>query len=229
MSEENTGATTPETPEQTTQAPSLLTALVGETQKYKTAEDLAKAYSHAEEFINKLKDENASLREQANKAKSLDEVLAKISERPSEPVDQPAISQESIAEIVQKQISGLEAAKTRQSNLEKADKAMKEKFGEKAVEVFNQTASTPELREVFTKLASVDPDKFVSMFGAPATGGNSVDVSTVNTTSALNATPRVSEWSKDWVTNVRRTDPRRYWSSDFQWQLAQNTSKYFKA
>jgi hypothetical protein len=138
---------------------------------------------------------------------------------------------------VQQQISGIETAKTRQTNLEKADKAMKEKFGEKAAEVFAQAAATPELREVYTKLAAVDPDKFVSLFsvqqGAAPQGNTTVDTSNVNTAGALNSNPRVEQWSKEWITNVRKTDPKKYWSSEFQYAMSQNIAKrpdlYFKS
>jgi adenosine deaminase len=63
------------TPEQ---QPSLLTALVGETQKYKTPEELAKAYANADQFIEQLKEENRQLREKATAAKTIDEVLERI-------------------------------------------------------------------------------------------------------------------------------------------------------
>lgn len=223
------------------QAPSLVTALVGETQKYKSVEELAKGYANAEEFINRLKEENAELRKQTAQAKSLDDVLAKLSERNNTQEDNPAkepqgISVDAIAQIVQQQITGIETAKTRQTNLEKADKAMKEKFGEKAAEVFAQAAATPELREVYTKLAAVDPDKFVSLFSgqqvAAPQGSTTVDTSNVNTMGTLNNNPRVEQWSKEWITNVRKTDPKRYWSSEFQYAMSQNVMKrpdlYFK-
>lgn len=226
------GVTTPVTqPLATTEAPSLLTALVGETQKYKTPEELAKGYANAEEFINTLKSENASLRTQVQQAKSFDDVLAKLGERQSIPDDTQVeqVSTESIAQIVQQQITGMEAAKTSKANLLKADKAMKERFGEKAGEVFAQVAATPELKEVYTKLAAVDPDKFVALFAPQQDfAGNQVDVSTVNTAGAFQASPRVEEWSKAWVTKVRQDNPKKYWSSGFQAELAQNATKYFR-
>jgi hypothetical protein len=225
------GATTPNQPPATTEAPSLLTALVGETQKYKTPEELAKGYANAEEFINTLKSENAALRTQVQQAKSFDDVLAKLGERNSvsEDTQVEPVSAESIAQIVQQQITGMEAAKSREANLLKADKAMKEKFGEKAGEVFAQVAATPELKEVYTKLAAVDPDKFVALFAPQQSfSGNQVDVSTVNTAGAFQASPRVEEWSKAWVTKVRQENPKKYWSSGFQAELAQNATKYFR-
>ena len=44
------------TPAATTEG-QLFTALVGETQKYKTPEELAKAYTNADQFIEQLKEE----------------------------------------------------------------------------------------------------------------------------------------------------------------------------
>lgn len=239
------GSTTPaQQPSKTEdQAPSLVTALVGETQKYKSVEELAKGYTNAEEFINRLKEENAELRKQTAQAKSLDDVLAKLSERNARQEDNlgegvPAgLSADAIAQIVQQQITGIESAKARQSNLDKADKAMKEKFGEKAAEVFAQAAATPELRDVYTKLAAADPDKFVSLFssqqGSAPQGNTSVETSNVNTAGAFNANPRVEQWSKEWITNVRKSDPKKYWSTEFQYAMSQNITKrpdlYFKS
>ena len=61
---------TPTTPEATTDG-QLFPALVGDGQKYKTPEELAKAYSNADQFIEQLKDENRKLREQAVSARQL--------------------------------------------------------------------------------------------------------------------------------------------------------------
>jgi len=65
----------------------LFTALVGEGQKYKTPEELAKAYTNADQFIETLKEENRKLREQAASAKTIDEVLERMSKQNVAPED----------------------------------------------------------------------------------------------------------------------------------------------
>ena len=63
----------------------LFTALVGETQKYKTPEELAKAYTNADQFIETLKEENRKLREQTMAAKTIDDVLERMSKQSNAP------------------------------------------------------------------------------------------------------------------------------------------------
>lgn len=209
---------------------SLLTALVGEKQKYKSVDDLAKAYTHADEFIQQLKAENARLREEAQKAKTLDEALARLQqpapvERDDTPA-QPMLSTESIAEIVKQQLTGLESQRTRETNLNKADKLMKEKFGDKALEVFREAATSEAHKKVLTELAAVDPDKFVALFvGKPEQQASPVDSGSVNPTAAAASSGSRKEWTKAWVSDIRKNDPQRYWSSEFQYKLQQEVSK----
>lgn len=217
------------TPPVTEQVPNPFNALVGDAGKYKTPEELAKAYLHADQFIEQLKNENAELRKQAQAAKSIDEVLEQLKHKPQEEgATHQAITADDIASIVQQQITGLETAKTRQANISKADQAMKAKFGDKAVEVYQSKANTPQLQKIYKELAEVDPDQFVALFGAvqDVTPKGTLDSSTVNSASAASA-PRVKEWSKDWVAHVRKTDPARYKSQQFQQDMIANASKYF--
>lgn len=221
----------------TTDAASLLNALVGEKQKYKSVEELAKAYANADEFIQRLKEENEALRKQAEKVKSVDDILNQLTQIPPKKADTPSqdattISAEAVAEIVKNTLTGYETQKTREANLLKADKLMKEKFGEKALEVFRNSAQTPEKKKALTELAAVDPDQFVQIFIQPASGSTTVDQSKVNSAAMANAPSHNSEWSKDWVAEVRKKDPGRYWSAEFQYQLqnkvSQNPRLYFK-
>lgn len=230
MSESLFGADqAPQTPAPTEQqAPSPFTALVGETGKYKTPDELAKAYIHADTFIEQLKAENAQLRAKAQESKTLDEVLERLQKPQVIQEDTtPALTEEAIAAIVQQQITGLETAKTRQANLQAADKAMKEKFGEKAAEVFKAKASTPELVAIYQKLAETAPEQFVALFGATPDNSQKgvVDVPSVNSAGASGT--RVKEWSKDWVAKVRKENPSLYKSPQFQTDLMKNADKYF--
>ena len=66
------------TPESTQTDPSTsyLEQLVGEGKKYSNPEELAKAYFNADGFINHLKNETGSLREELEKRMTLEELLA---------------------------------------------------------------------------------------------------------------------------------------------------------
>jgi hypothetical protein len=106
----------------------------------------------------------------------------------------------------------------------KADAKMKEVFGEKAGAKFAEVANTPELQKIYTELASVDPDKFISLFVGDVPKNTGVGSgSTVNTTvtySSVNPAGRVQQFgTKEYFDNVRRTDPKAYYSTDFQLKM----------
>lgn len=231
------GTTTQTTPATSTnEGQSLLTALVGEKQKYKSTEELAKAYTNADEFINTLKAENARLREEANKAKTLDEVLDQLNKKTAQPGNPPAakdgFNAEEFVDLVKKTVTAQEAEKTRNGNLLMADKLMKEKFGEKALEVYTQKADSPEKRKAMQELAAADPTAFVALFATTGGGTTTPSTGSVNTLATDGAPSRASEWSQEWLKEVRTKDPAKYWSAEFQYQLqhkvVQTPKLYFK-
>lgn len=207
----------------------MLEALVGEKQKYKSAEELAKAYANADEFINTLKEENRRLKEQTAQAKTLDDVLERINKtKEKQPEDTPApvLSEDRIAALVEQTLTGRETARTREANLLKADKLMKEQFGEKAVDVFKSKAATPELARVYMDLASQDPSQFVALFASATPQSASVDVGSVSTAVVASPGNRASiEGTKEWASTVRKENPGLYWSGEFQYKMQQMVTK----
>lgn len=211
---------------------SLFTALVGETQKYKTPDDLAKAYSNADQFIETLKEENRKLREQVASAKTIDEVLERMSKQDEAPEDDRPYGQnitpDAVQALVEKTLEGRKVQDLKNSNLLKADALMKEKFGDKAEQVFKQKASTPEKMRIMMDLAATDPTEFVSLFaGVSQVQANNVDMGSVNTTSVTSNGSDRSKMvgTKEWASKIRKEDPSTYWSQDFQYKLQQTVSK----
>lgn len=210
---------------------SLFTALVGETQKYKTPDDLAKAYNNADQFIETLKEENRKLREQAASAKTIDEVLERMSKQSGAPeADNPPVqglTPDVVQQLVEKTLEGRKQQESKNGNLLKADALMKEKFGEKAEQVFKQKASTPEKAKILMELAATDPTEFVSLFNGVQLPANNFDTGSVNTTSVASSggdRTRI-EGTKEWAAKVRKDDPNTYWSQEFQYKLQQTVSK----
>lgn len=212
----------------------LLAALVGEKQKYKTVEDLAKAYDHASSFIEQLKAENRELRDKATAAATIDDVLSRINEPKTEVEErQPTLSEKDISAMVESAITGFETKKVTEANLRKADSLMKEMFGDKAGEVFQKAASTPEKMAAYQQLASVDPEQFVALFKSEIKTNPSMDSGSLSTTAAPAAgTNRANvEGTKEWAQKVRKDNPAKYWSNEFQYELQErvrkNPSLYF--
>ncbi len=210
----------------------LFTALVGEGQKYKTPEELAKAYTNADQFIETLKEENRKLREQAASAKTIDEVLERMSKQNVAPEDDnppvAGITPDVVQQLVEKTLEGREVAKVQTDNLLKADALMKEKFGEKATEMFRQRASSPAKAKILMDLAANDPFEFVNLFGSQVSlPTNNMDTGSMNTTSVASTSGDRSKvvGTKEWATKVRKEDPSTYWSQDFQYKLQQTVSQ----
>jgi hypothetical protein len=221
---------------------SPVAVLVGEGRKYKDVDGLAKAYIEADSFINQLKTELAELREKAASAKTIDDVMERLkAEQQAGASDKDdktgtsGLTPTDVRQIVSDAIRGNETVKQKQANLAKADAEMRKLFGDKAEEMFKQEASTPEMREALTQLASVSPDKFVALFSGQQRQGNATDTKTnVNTAamgSANNSGRATDPACKEYYDNLRKTKPKEYLSSSVQLQMARaaeaDPSKFF--
>lgn len=221
-----------------------LAILVGDGRKYRNVEDLARAYMSADEFIERMKGENATLRDELAKAKTIDDVLQRLKAEPSgSPADkgdktqQPSagVSAQDVARIVREQLTGAETERTRQANLVKADAAMRTLFGEKAKDTFDKAADTPEKRKALMELASVAPDQFVALFKPAGSQGSQVDSASAVNTAALTggvASGRDADEScKEFYDALRRKEPHKYYSHDVQIKMARaaeaNPNKFF--
>lgn len=214
--------------------------LVGEGRKYQTVEQLAKAYMQADEFIETLKGENSQLREEVQKGATLDDVMKRLEAKPSGGTDQSAkttqsgLSAEQVVSIVRAQLTGLETERTQQANLVKADAELKKLFGEKAKEMFEREAPTPELKKALMSLASVSPEKFVALFvpkGQQQTTDNSTSVNTAALQGAAASGREADPTCKEFYDNLRRKEPRKYYSQAVQIQMNKaavaNPNKFF--
>lgn len=226
-------------PDQAPQDP--LALLVGEGKKYKTPEDLAKAMLHADEFMETLKAENFKYKEQLQSAATIDDVLKRIENSNATGTDksgQPtpvALTASDVSKIVQEQVRAVELEKSRQANQMKAEKALKELFGDKAQEVLNAQAPTEEQKQVLKNLAQVDPDKFIAIF-KPAQPGASqgVGAPAYNPSAVVTRADRENDPEcKEYWDKLRR-DPKttsKYWSQDSQTKKHQaairNPAKFF--
>lgn len=223
-----------------------ISLLVGEGRKYKTIEELAKAYLNADSFIEQLKAENQELRTKTVEAKTIDEVLERLTANQSSAASATAsdqapstngLSATDVAKIVQQTVTGLETAKIKEGNIKKADAKMREAFGDKAAEVYKSVAKTPELHTAYMQLAEADPEQFVALFTKQSTTsqGSQVDSgSNVNTTMTYTSGNNVREntqGTKEYYAKIRKEDPKRYYSQSIQLEMNKSAvsdpKKYF--
>jgi hypothetical protein len=218
---------------------SFVEVLVGEGKKYKSVEALAKAYMEVDDFAETLKSENAGLRQKQLEAKTIDDVLKRMETKEVPPADKPgdrkAPTADEIANIVKNTVTGMESAKIQKDNLLKADAEMKRLFGDKAQEVFDSEANTPELKKALQALASVDPVKFVALF----TKGSAPAASTIAASGSVNTAgfgvnntqSETDPTTKAYYDAIRKKNKNLYYSSDFQLQMHEaaqaNPDKFF--
>ncbi len=225
----------------------LFSALVGEGKKYATVEELAKGYYNADNFMETLKDENRTLREQVAKVAELDAVLEQLKAKQSstntttgEEEPRTGVSAEEVAKLVKQTLVEEREQGKLQGNLKLADEKLKQVFGDKAKEVFASHTSDPVMKQTLTLLAQQDPDKFVTYF-VNATGGKqqTTNTSTVDGGSTVNTTNLSSVYSnregdpetKEYYNALRQKNPSLYYSQEIQTQMnraaIKNQAKFF--
>ena len=215
-----------------------LATLVGEGRKYKTVEDLAKGYLNADEHIEVLKNDNAALKTDVAKGKTINEVLERIEQGRKQTGDttsvaQKAISAEDIERLVDARLTGRETARTRDANISKAEAALVAKFGEKAKTVYAQKADSPEKRKALNNLAAVDPESFTALFSTTTIVGNPADSSTKagDTLNVVSQSGRAADADcKEFYDVMRKKEPNKYYSQAIQLEmhkkLATDPSKF---
>lgn len=109
-------------------------------QKYKTVEDAIKALGHSQAFIEQLKQEAATARAEAERAKAeaskiaemekaVQELLQGSKQPPAQATPPNVIDEASIANIVQKTLTETQQKTVREQNLSQVVKKLQEKFG----------------------------------------------------------------------------------------------------
>lgn len=154
----------------------LVAELVGEGKKFKTVEDLAQGKLQSDIHIKRLEEEARVMNEKLASAKSVEDILEAVKANTAVGNNLPnkkdeisesapaSLSADQIAKIVAEQVTGLETARTKAQNKQKANDLLVGMFGDKAAEIFNSEASTPEMRATLTQLAEVSPEKFAQYF-----------------------------------------------------------------
>lgn len=183
-------------PEDTSSAnpsiPDSVAEYVGEGKKYSDVSKALESIAPAQTHIAGLEAENAKkdaliveMQEALVKSKTLDDVLDSIqgSQAPVEIPSTPVIDKTLIDNAVDKAISAKEKIKTEASNMLGVINSMKEKFGDKAEEIFKKVASENDFSiDEFNTLSARKPKTVLKLVGLE----NALQPLTVRSTGSVN-------------------------------------------
>lgn len=215
---------------------SVLDQLVGEGKKYKTPEELARARIEADQFIERLKEENAKMREDLGTYQTKAEEYERILKDRQEPSgEQPPetsgdqVKPEEIAALVDETIKERERKQSKEQNLQTAQEELVSQFDGDLGEArkFLQKRAT-ELNvsvEYLKEQATESPTVFKELVGKkpeskPATPSAA---SLPSGNPPASGEPREGTWA--YYENLRKTDPKKYWSPAVQNRMHQDAKE----
>lgn len=213
---------------------------VGEGKKFKSAEDLAKAKAESDAFIEKLKSETAGLRQELNTRLKLEEAIDRLSSQapssehepkaPEQDQGQPAIKPEDIVKAVKDSLTADEKKAQRAKNTSFVEEKLQEAFGPTFRRTIKEQAQRLGIGEEFARnLAAEQPNAFLKLFDVKAQPeGNStaqnIPHSNVNS-EALGFKPDAGIKRKSFYDNLKKKDPKSYWSVRVQNDMHKEAQK----
>lgn len=192
--------------------------------KTKPVEELAKGKAHADQFIEFLKEQNAQLKEELDKAVPAEKVLEEIKTKQSEVSEEntnSGLNPEDIDSLLEQKLEHREAQKSAEANILAVDAKVREVYGDKAQDFID--AKARELgfsKEDLGAMAAKSPQAFFNLVGmnAQSKGTASVVESTVNT-ETMSQTTGVREGTKAWYDQIRKQDKKKFYSPEVQQKL----------
>lgn len=132
-------------PPQAPVLPDHLKELIGEGKKYASVEKALEALPHAQSHIQKIEDENRKYREELQNAKAAEEAYKKLMEDLDKPpVHTPPVvaglDEASVATLLDRKLAERENQQRQAENVKRVLDGMKEKYGDKAQEVYEAKA-----------------------------------------------------------------------------------------
>lgn len=218
-------------------AASPLETLVGEGKKYATVEDLAKAYVHADAFIKSTTRELQEVKEELNVRLDTEQVLARARQNQSNVEPQPSpqtpvkeattpLSDEDLAARIREVTQAERLRETAAQNVTTVATKLIEQFGDEAKAnefVRNKAAELGVGVEFLQDVAARSPKAFFSSIGLenapPKTPPTSPTRGDVNTEAFRNNGTQVKQGTYAYYENLRKSDPKTYFSRDVQLQM----------
>lgn len=214
MAEELFTETTSEVDSTDAQATADALFVVGE-RKY-DVDAARKKIENADQHIKTIEQENADLRTELEKAKTMDEVLAAIKPNQNDAQETSSISTEDLASIVDERLTRLDKVKEATSNRKEVGRMMADKFGEKAKDEMVRVGETMGLGpETLQSIAEKSPKAFMHLFAnAPTTSAATNTTSNINIEALASSEPKQRTYA--WYQKMHKENPKLYNSAKVQ-------------
>lgn len=187
-------------PTQSTLPPEVL-ALVGDGKKYATVADLAKGYTNADAFIEKLKADNAALKAQAEKAIATEDILEEIRKqgltkqeevKPTTPAaTEPQVTPVDIDKRVEQVLAKREMLNRQEQNRSTVISAFEQTYGKEGEAFYLKVAEENQMTVgQLNQLAVTSPEVVLKLAGIKKTASTPAKpTGTVNTSGDLGVKP----------------------------------------
>tara|TARA_R110000772_G_scaffold64511_3_gene144281 strand:- start:3238 stop:3978 length:741 start_codon:yes stop_codon:yes gene_type:complete len=187
-------------------------------QKYKDVHTALAALNASQSYVKTLETENATFKEEAVKAKSMDEVLAQIqstNNNQQEQTSSPEIDVDKLRGVTLETLKEYEAQKQALGNQKEVVSALTAKFqdADKAAAAF--TAKAAELGmpiDLFDRMAQTSPSAILAYFDVKSPGTSKIIEGSVNT-DALSQNAQPSQAKKNIMYGASTTDIVNAWRS----------------
>lgn len=185
-----------------------------------------KKIESADEHIRRIEEENAKMRDELNKAKTLEDVIAAMKPNTtSEEPKTPATNTEDVASLVERMLVETRRKEKAAANLEVADKEMKKIYGEKAKDMVIAKAEELGLGiKTITDIAAQSPAAFMQLFKSQQS--ESVESSNKGTQSST-AMPdgSIKEGTYAYYQKIRKENPALYNSPAVQQKMVEDADR----
>lgn len=158
--------------------------------KYRDLPTALDALKHSQEYIPQLKNENETLkqevqrlRDEANKLRTVEETLERLSSgQQAQSQAANVVDEKSIAELVTKTLSAREQEQIKKQNVQTVVNAMQKSLGDNAEKVFySKAAELGMSAEQVNALAAQTPQAVLKLFGMEGNTQQTKNVSVTNT------------------------------------------------
>ncbi len=201
----------------------LLDNDVGSGKKYATMDDFVKGYVDSQSHIETIQTENKDLREQADSAKGIQDVLDALDTSTLDESKTKTVSPEEIAKLVDKSIQNHDTQSIAIANITEVNNALVVRFGDKAKDVLSQKAAELGMSVEDMKYLSSQSPKAVLAYFPQEVVDNSSPTRTAVNTEALNITSAQGEGTTyAWYAEKRVTMNKEKPGSGDEWM---NSSK----